>query len=388
MLIPLGTDRPLRRPSVITPALVIACTLVFILQKMLDAQSGHPGAAGFTPRFWVIGGEGFAWYRTLTYNFLHGDLLHLLGNMLFLWVFGRAVEDKLGRIGFLLFYLGGGVFAGLVQATFSHAPAIGASGAISAVTGAFLVMFPRTRIKIIWFLIIISYMLVPAWFFIGLQIVWNLIATGAGKAGNVATLAHLGGYGFGFVIAIILLWLKIVPREPYDLFTISRQAKRRQEILAASRVRPKPTRSVSPAQAERIEALARARAAVSTELSAGRPEQAIGPYRELLERFGTSSAGSATLSRNAQYQLGVQLCASDETELAARALSDFLDAYPDDPEAPAVRVLLGRLLASMGRHDRARDHLTRAADELADDRLAAIAREELAALGAPTEEQA
>ncbi|HHN79008.1 MAG TPA: rhomboid family intramembrane serine protease, partial [Phycisphaerales bacterium] len=319
VLIPLGTDRPLRRPSVIAPAIIIVCTLVFIFQRLLDTQSGH-GTAGFTPRFWVIGGQGFAWYRTLTYNFLHGDLLHLLGNMLFLWVFGRAVEDKFGRIGFLLFYLGGGVFAGLVHALFAHGPAIGASGAISAVTGAFLVMFPRTRIKVLWFLIIISLMLVPAWFFIGLQVAWNIIATGMGEAGNVATLAHLGGYVFGFVVSVVLLWLKVVPREPYDLFTISRQAKRRREILAAGRVQMKPAHPVSPEQARRAEALAKARAAVSTELSAGRPEAAIAPYRELLEHYGESPEAS-TLSRTAQYQLGLQLYASGENAMAIRALS-------------------------------------------------------------------
>ncbi len=352
---------------------------------MLDTQSGH-GLAGFTPRFWVIGGQGFAWYRTLTYNFFHGDLMHLLGNMLFLWVFGRAVEDKLGRIGFLLFYLGGGVFAGLVHALFAHGPAIGASGAISAVTGAFLVMFPRTRIKVFWFFIIISLMLVPAWFFIGLQVAWNVIATGTGEAGNVATLAHLGGYAFGFGVSVVLLWLRVVPREPYDLFTISRQAKRRQEILAAGRVQMKPARPVSPEQARRAEALAKARAAVSTELSAGRPEDAIAPYRELLERYGESPE-AATLSRNAQYQLGLQLCASGENSMAIRALSDFIRAYPDDDETPAIRVLLARLYASAGEIDRARAFLTEAAEQLTDERLAAIAREELAALNAAAGER-
>ncbi len=346
---------------------------------MFDATGGS-GAAGFTPRFWVIGGEGFAWYRTLSYNFFHGDLFHLLGNMLFLWVFGRAVEDKLGRIGFTLFYLGGGVFAGLVHAVFTHSPAIGASGAISAVTGAFLVMFPRTRIKVLWFFLIISFMLVPAWFFIGLQIAWNLIATGTGRAGNVATLAHLGGYAFGFVTAITLLWIGVVPREPYDLFTIFRQAKRRQDILAASRAQRKPARPVPPEQAERVEALARARAAVSREISMGRPEAAIEPYRALIDEYG-GSPGASTLSRNTQYQLGLQLFASGESRLAARALTDFIEAYPDDEESPAIGVLLGRLYASMGETERARAYLTEAAENLSDDRLVAIAREELEMLG-------
>ncbi|HHN78293.1 MAG TPA: tetratricopeptide repeat protein, partial [Phycisphaerales bacterium] len=172
----------------------------------------------------------------------------------------------------------------------------------------------------------------------------------------------------------------------YDLFTISRQAKRRREILAAGRVQMKPARPVSNEQALCAEALAKARAAVSSELSAGRPEAAIAPYRELLEQYGESPEAS-TLSRTAQYQLGLQLYASGENAMAIRALSDFIRAYPDDAETPAIRVLLGRLYASEGETDRARAFLTEAAEQLADERLAAIAREELASLGASTGDQ-
>lgn len=345
---------------------------------MLDSPDGGDGQV-LKSRFWVIGGAGFAWYRTLTYNFLHGDLLHLAGNMLFLWVFGRAVEDKLGRIGFLVFYLVGGAFAGLMHARFESAPAVGASGAISAVTGAFLVLFPRTRIKVLWFMIIISLMQAPAWFFIGLQIAWNLLAHASGGERNVATLAHLAGYGYGFAIALVLLWTRTLPREPYDLFTISRQAKRRREFRSASRIQPGPVRAMSRTNPERTEAVAMARAAVSTPLSAGRPEAAVEPYRELLQNYGTTP-GAVTLARNAQYQLGAHLYAAGEHELALRAYSDFIAEYTADPEAPQIRVLLGRLLVAAGRHGEARAILGEAVNELGDADLAAMARAELAAL--------
>ncbi|USN99265.1 MAG: rhomboid family intramembrane serine protease [Phycisphaeraceae bacterium] len=363
----------------VTPGLIVACTAVYVLQLALDGPEGQ----AFTSRFWVIGGAGFAWYRALTFNFLHGDFMHLAGNMLFLWVFGRAVEDRLGRWWFLLFYLVGGAFSGLVHAWFESAPAIGASGAISAVTGAFLVLFPRTRIKLLWFLILISVFQAPAWFFIGLQVAWNVIATTTGREGNVATLAHLAGYAYGFVIAFVLLWLKVLPREPYDLFSISRHAKRRQEFRAAARVAPRPARPMTKVQAERTEAVAHARAAVSRELSKGRPDAAVEPYRALLAEHG-STPGAATLSRNAQYQLGAHLYAKGETGLAAQAFGDFLAEYPADKEAPQIKVLLGRLLAAEGRGDEARTLLEQAVAELADEGLKAIAHDELEAIAAAT----
>jgi membrane associated rhomboid family serine protease len=289
----------------VTPVLIAACGLVYIAQKLLDGTQGPPR---FTSRFWVGGPDGLDPLTLVTYQFLHGDLLHLLGNMLFLWVFGRAVEDKLGRLGFTAFYLLGGAFAGLMHALFEPAPAVGASGSISAVTGAFLVLFPRTRIKVLWFFILISFLQAPAWFFIGLQVAWNLLAQASGTAGNVAVLAHLSGYAYGFVVALTLLWTGVLSREPYDLFTISKQAKRRRAFRALNEQRPRP--AVTPTRRGRAgegvaEAIAAARAAVSREISAGKLGDAVEPYRLLIDRHG-ENASAVTLARNAQYRLGLR----------------------------------------------------------------------------------
>lgn len=368
----------------VTPALMAACGLAFIAQSLFDGtvSSGPPP---FTSRFWVEGGGAVGVLRLFSYQFLHGDLLHLLGNMLFLWVFGRAVEDRLGRFGFAAFYLLGGAFAGLMHTLFEPAPAVGASGSISAVTGAFLVLFPRTRIKVLWFFILISFIQAPAWFFIGLQIAWNLLAQASGKAGNVAVLAHLAGYGYGFVIALVLLSTKVLSREPYDLFTISKQAKRRREFRSMSTPQP-----VRPAAARRgrasdgvSEAVAAARATVSREISAGRPAAAVEPYRLLIDRHG-GNPPAVTLARNGQYQLALHLAGLDETGLAIRALEDFARAYPGDPETPAMKVLLGRLLAGAGEPGRARAVLTEVKDESKDQGLRELAETELAGIAPPS----
>lgn len=371
-----------------TPALIAACGIVYIIQNLVDGSAGS-GLPAFTSRFWVIGGGAIDPFRLFSYQFLHGDLLHILGNMLFLWVFGRAVEDKLGRIGFTAFYLLGGAFAGLIHTLFEHSPAIGASGSISAVTGAFLVLFPRTRIKVLWFFILITFIQAPAWFFIGLQIAWNLLAQASGKAGNVAVLAHLAGYGYGFVIALVLLWSNVLSREPYDLFSISRQAKRRRDFRALST--PQFQHRSRPASARHgkaidgvSEAVAAARAAVSREISAGRPDAAVAPYRLLIEKHGKQRA-AVTLARNGQYQLALHLAGLNESDLAIRALDDFASAYPNDPETPGMKILLGRLLVGAGEPQRARAVLREARDSAGDATLHELAEAELAGIGQPND---
>jgi len=382
VLIPLGTDRPLRRTSVVTPTLIALCTAVYTAQLLLDprAQAGQPD---FTSRFWVVGGDQFALWRTVTSTFFHGGVIHLLGNMLFLWVFGRAVEDRMGRLAFAAFYLGGGAFSGLMHALFETAPAIGASGAIAAVTGAFLVLFPRTRIKVLWFFILISLVQAPAWFFIGLQIAWNLLAQATGRQGEVAVLAHLAGYAYGFLLAFILLTTGVLAREPYDLFTISRQAKRRRDFRAAASTAPARRPAPRKPADERTEAIARARAAVSGPLSRGVAAEAVEPYRLLLDRFGRSP-GAAVLSRNAQYQLGAHLYAEGPPDLALRVFTDFAETYAEDPDTPQIRILIARLLASQGRPEEARRALTAALESIDDPDLEALARDELAALAPRT----
>jgi membrane associated rhomboid family serine protease len=144
----------------------------------------------------------------VTGTFLHAGWLHIIGNMVFLWAFGPVIEDAMGRARYLMFYLIGGVVAMLAQVAGSPdstVPCLGASGAIAAVMGGFLVMFPRDRIRsLVWILIIIRVTYIPAalligvWFLIQL---WNAGAVANVQSGGVAYLAHVGGFLFGVVTA-------------------------------------------------------------------------------------------------------------------------------------------------------------------------------------------
>ena len=143
----------------------------------------------------------------LTSIFLHGGLAHLFGNMLYLWIFGDNVEHRFGHLRFLVFYLLSGVVAGLAQVAISPEsimPMIGASGAISGVVGAYLVLFPRNRVYVIFFFQIIS---VPAVFVIllwaGFQFFAGFQSIGANQMGGVAYMAHVGGFVAGVATALV-----------------------------------------------------------------------------------------------------------------------------------------------------------------------------------------
>ncbi|MFQ6548680.1 rhomboid family intramembrane serine protease [Aestuariibius sp. 2305UL40-4] len=158
--------------------------------------------------------EGEALSGFLTSIFLHGGVMHLAGNMLFLWVFGDNLEDEMGALGFLIFYLACGVAAGLAQylaEPFTPIPMVGASGAIAGVMGGYLLLFPRAKVDILFiFIVIFRIIPVPAWIMLalwfGLQVLRGVGAdTGSG---GVAYWAHAGGFVIGALLAIPL-WLRL-----------------------------------------------------------------------------------------------------------------------------------------------------------------------------------
>ncbi|HUP54157.1 MAG TPA: rhomboid family intramembrane serine protease [Methylomirabilota bacterium] len=223
-MIPLRDANPTRRTPVVTIALIAVCFVVFAYELGrlgsggTDALDAFATEWGIVPadltRAWAsgtsLGGEALT---LITSQFLHGGWLHILGNMLFLWIFGNNVEDRLGRIRFLAFYLVGGIVAGLTQVAIdpdSAVPTIGASGAIAATLGAYVVLFPRARITSLVFLVFFYQLIdVPAvvvlvfWFV--LQLIDGIASLGVTDAsGGVAFFAHIGGFVFGTVVALVV----------------------------------------------------------------------------------------------------------------------------------------------------------------------------------------
>ena len=382
MLIPLRTDRERSRPTRVVYALMAVNVALFLVQLLLQGTQGSAQQTPIEPLVLQSGSDGPWAY--LTYAFLHGGFLHIGGNMLFLWVFGPPVEDRFGRWWFLAFYLLGAVIAGIAHDLVSASPVVGASGAIASVTGAFLILFPRTRIQVLWFFGIITTLLVPAWFMIGLSIARDLFSLAMPENG-VANMAHLGGYIFGGGMSFALLASRVLPREQYDFFSVLKQSHRRRGFKAAAASRKADVSRLrkeaepEPEQHDPVaEELANKRSEVSRALAEDRIDDAVEAYRELVGRCGRDRPAQATLSRRLQFLLGSALYERGEHDLADFAFSRYVDAFPEERDTPEVRVLLARIKARYrGEIDAAKALLENALRVLPEGDVKAAAQAEL-----------
>jgi membrane associated rhomboid family serine protease len=215
-MIPLHDDNPTERPPIVTVALIVVCVLVFLWQVSLDAETQQAVvySLGVIPAT-LIGDRYLSDELYLvappvtivTSMFLHGGWMHLIGNMLYLWIFGNNVEDAMGHGRFVAFYVLCGTAAALAQSVpdpDAIIPMVGASGAISGVLGAYLLLFPHARVLVVIPIgIILQTVRMPALFVLGfwfvLQIVSSLLA-GDQEGGGVAFAAHLGGFVAGLAL--------------------------------------------------------------------------------------------------------------------------------------------------------------------------------------------
>jgi membrane associated rhomboid family serine protease len=234
---PLKDNIGTRRTPMVTIALIAANVIVFLLSirnggsifggpdsatvihyGAIPYEFTHPGqecdlvtdAAG---QALACGGEvsdqPSTWFTALSSMFMHGGLLHIGGNMLFLWVFGNNVEDSMGRVRFLIFYLLGGLAAMALQTAVDPSaavPSVGASGAVAAVLGGYLLLYPRARVLTLVFLFVFfTFIQIPAMFFLviwfGQQLLFGYLnyADPTGEGGGVAYFAHIGGFLFGLL---------------------------------------------------------------------------------------------------------------------------------------------------------------------------------------------
>jgi len=201
-LIPLGdASRRPSRAAVIT-VLIIAVNAFAFFQELVGGDR-FVYAWSVVP-YRLMHGHGAI--TLLTSMFMHGGWLHIIGNMIYLWAFGPVIEEAMGSFRFLFFYLAGGLvamFAQFMADPWSTVPVLGASGAIAAVMGAFIVTFPRDRIRtLLWILIFIRVTYIPAIFLIGFWFVIQLMNAGSVaqvSTGGVAYLAHVAGFLFGVI---------------------------------------------------------------------------------------------------------------------------------------------------------------------------------------------
>lgn len=223
-MIPLKDDNPIRIFPAMTILIIIINVLVFIFQLTMTARAEWI----FLHRFGVIPRaithfidpfplDGMPVILTLgTSVFLHGGLLHLAGNMLFLWIFGNNIEDALGHLRFILFYFFCGTAATLVYIATnpgSITPLVGASGAIAGIMGTYLVLFPRARVLTLILIIFYPvFVWVPAVFFLFFWFLLQFLNSGGVGEGNVAWTAHIGGFICGIIAIKLLMKGRPTPR--------------------------------------------------------------------------------------------------------------------------------------------------------------------------------
>ena len=222
VFIPVSDDNPLRSIRVpgVTYGLIATNVVLFALQVIGTADGGAAMLASFalvpSELFHVAVPGGVepipggavvvpAWLTLITYQFLHGGILHLFFNMLFLWVFGDNVEDAMGHVRFLVFYLLSGVAGGLAHAFFmpgSSLPLVGASGAIAGVIAAYLMLHPRVRVWVLAFRIVP--LRLPAAVVLGVWALWQVAMVVAATSDGTAWWAHVGGMTAGAVLVLFM----------------------------------------------------------------------------------------------------------------------------------------------------------------------------------------
>lgn len=371
MFLPIRTDSPLRSTPWMNWLLVGANVIVFVLQgRLWPDEYGMPL---LNPRELQI-------WNYFSYQFLHGDGIHLLGNMLFLYIFGNNVNDRMGNWGYLAFYLAGGVFAGIGHVLSSNSPVLGASGSVSAVTGAFLVLMPRSHITVVWFFFLIGVVEIPSLYFILASFLWDF-ASGftPGAGGGVAHLAHVSGSVFGFVVPYTLLVTKMLPRDQFDLFALIQRWNKRRQYQGMVRqgydpfgYTPPKSGRVDP-NMERIQDL---RAQISESIA---HHDLPGAVKQYLELHAIDPA--QVLSRQSQLDVANQLFSQQVYPAAADAYELFLKHYPKYDQVEQVQLMLGLIYSRyVPRVDKARLHLTAAVERLNNPRDADLARSELARL--------
>jgi membrane associated rhomboid family serine protease len=215
LLIPLKDDNPTATFPIMTIGLILLNGLIFYHQINLNEEESvrfiyQWGAIPYQ----ITHGEVLRYFPVIpipltifSAMFLHGGFLHIIGNMLYLWIFGNNIEDSLGHFRFLLFYLVTGLFAGVAQVLSgpdSTVPMIGASGAIGGILGAYLILFPHARIlSLVFIIFFIKLIRIPAIVLLGFWFLLQLLSVQGGVISNVAFFAHIGGFVSGIILVKI-----------------------------------------------------------------------------------------------------------------------------------------------------------------------------------------
>ena len=401
MILPIRTSVIPRRKPVANYILIAVNIAVFLLSTKFfrHPQTGEliSGLRVWVEPFILVGTlKGMKIWQLLSYAFLHGGFWHIAANMYFLYLFGGVVNDRLGNLRYISFYLAGCVFSGLGHVLVSNSPVLGASGAVAAVTGAYLVLFPRTLITVMyWLLFIIDAVEIRAiWFIAAKMILLDNIINDSGE--GVAYGAHLSGYAFGIGAIFLALLTGIIKPDQMNLMFVISQWRRRKRYRGtvsdgyspftgsasrtkkvASRAKTSvSTKSQAEPSDETSEKIMNIRAEIARFIGVNNLSDAAGLYLNILE-----IEPEHVLPRQHQLDMSNQLMSMGKWQESATAYEKFLTFYKSYEYIEQVELMLGILYSRyLSEPEKAIAHLKAAKERLTEASQIKMCQDELAKL--------
>ncbi len=385
-MIPIGDENPTSRRPWVNWALIAANGAVFVALN-LSGGTRFGELSEADAREWGLLPGQLSPLSFLSCIFVHANWLHLAGNMLFLHVFGDNVEDKLGRLGYLVFYLAAGVAASAAfllfgrtfgsmlgpaaaerLAAWNEMPLVGASGAIAGVMGTYVVFFPKARIRVLWIFFFIGVYAWPAYLFIGLAILqdfMNAALLGSQLVGGVAYAAHLGGAATGILVGLVLKpILRGRTGTVWDRDTGFNERVREEA----------PYGRVSPGwESPRSVPLPHLRDQLTGAVLDGRMDLALDLYGRWV-----AEPRAETLPPEVEIEVAHEICRRGDLARALDAYRRYLGSHPRGGDTAEAKFRIGLLHArGTGNRAAAREWLLQAASEHSDPETVAYARREL-----------
>jgi len=389
MIIPLRTDSPLRRTPYMNWAIIAATFAVFLVQIAYNPQA--PDQSAFT-RYLILNPAHPRIWQYVTSAFLHANWLHIIGNMLFLYIFGNNINDRMGNLGYLGFYLAGAVISGVGYVVIDgRSSVLGASGAVAAVTGAYLILLPRSNILIFYFFFFIgtvevASLLVILFFFsedlIGQFVLPELL----GNNDGVAHMAHISGTLFGAALCFVLLMVRLLPRDQFDVLALAQRWNRRRQYrdmvskgydpfgVTPGRAGSARGNAPAPPPDPRSQQIMELRVQISDAVARHDMPLAAARYAELMR-----VDPQQVLSRTALLDVANYFASQQMYPQAAAAYEQFQRAYANYEQIEQVQLMLGVIYARyLHRYELARQYLLRALARLYAPRDVELAKSELA----------
>ncbi len=382
IVLPIRTSIWPRKTPYVNYALIVINVVIFLL-----TYGSHRWLVKFmlTPNDWH-------WWQFVSYAFLHDGFLHIIFNMFFLYLFGNNVNDKLGHIGYLCFYLAGAVFSSIGHTVLhlsSPVPTLGASGAIAAVIGAYLALFPQTLITVVyWFFWFIGTMEVPALYFIAFKMILidNLIAR---WTPSVAYDAHLAGYVFGIVVTLAMLATGLITASNFDLWAMIKRWNRQRQY------RDVVSNSYDPITGETKTKQIKAKEVKKTAAQRQKEENVMELRNEISQRMLERNLPAAAelylelmtvdseqiLPPQQLLDIANQLASENNPAESAQAYEQFLTHYSNYEHVEQVELMLGILYSRyLNERQLAIKYLESASKKLTDPGQLKMCRDELARL--------